>query len=167
MKTRLQTAKLNFLLVTQGQLDALMTLSVAQDENHLIAPVPDWLAEAAYMQEAISYGIYAAQEPIGLMSLIDPRLIDEDADSSHFQSDCLYVWRIMIDHRQRDQGYGTAAMQFIMNYAQCIGLAGVSLTTMDQERGNALPLYQSLGFAPTGRRLCGEIELICREMTTC
>lgn len=164
MKTGPDTPKLDFLMLTEGQLDGLMSLRVAKDEEHLIAPVAEWLAEAAFTPDAISYGIYASRKPVGLLSLIDPRLIDEDDDMSHFQADCLFVWRVMTDYRCRRQGYGKAAMQFIIDYARCIGLDGVSLTTMDQEKGNALPFYERLGFQPTGRRIDNEIELVCREL---
>lgn len=165
MKAQQCKNPLNFLLVSMDQLDALMSLRVAGDEKHLIAPVSVWLAEASYLPDAITYGIYEGETPVGLISLIDPRLIDEDDDKSSFQADCLYVWRVMIDHRQRARGYGTAALDFAMNYARCIGLKGLSLTTMDQEVGNALIFYEGLGFAPTGRRIDGEIELVFRNAT--
>ena len=163
MKSQRPQTKLNFLLVSLHQLDALIPLRVAKSEAHLISPVSDWLVEASYLPQAISYGIYEGQTPVGLISLIDPRVIVDENDKETFQPDCLYVWKVMIDHRQRAKGYGTAAMDFAMNYARCIGLGGLSLNTTDQEAGNALPFYQRLGFAPTGRRICGEMELVLRE----
>lgn len=66
----------------------------------------------------------------------------------------------MIDHRFQGKGLGNQAINFSKRYASIIGLQGVSLTTMDKEEGNALHIYQKLGFIPTGRRLDDEIELI-------
>ncbi|BCV56572.1 hypothetical protein TUM17384_05170 [Shewanella algae] len=70
------------------------------------------------------------------------------------------MWRVMIDHRFQGKGLGSHAINFSKRYASIVGLKGVSLTTMDKEEGNALYIYQKLGFTPTGRRLDDEIELI-------
>lgn len=152
--------KLRFLKVTLLHLDDLLELRVASAERALIAPTSDWLAEAAHLPFAFSFGIFAADHPVGLVSVIDPRLIDDDDDVSHYQPDCLYLWRLMVDHRHRGSGYGTAAVTFVGDLARCLGTSGVSLTTMDREPGNALDFYLRIGFTPTGRRLHEEIELM-------
>lgn len=151
--------RLRFLKVTLLHLDDLLELRVAPAERALIAPTSDWLAEAAHLPDALSFGIFAVDQPVGLVSVIDPRLIDEDDDASQYQPDCLYLWRLMVDHRHRGSGYGTAAVTFVRDLARCLGLSGVSLTTMDQEAGNALDFYMRIGFTPTGRRIHEEIEL--------
>ena len=66
----------------------------------------------------------------------------------------------MVDYNFQGLGLGKQAINFSKQYASLVGLQGVSLTTMDKEDGNALSIYQKLGFAPTGRRLDDEIELI-------
>jgi len=155
-------ATLQFVIVTRENVDELSNLKVRDEEDHLIAPNPEWLAEAAYACEAITYGMYFGDQPVGLLSMIDPRLIDDDEGDEHFQPRCLYVWRFMVGQYHRGRGYGTAGIDFALRYAQLVGLEGVSLTTMDRERGNALAFYQSLGFAATGRRLNNEVELVLR-----
>ncbi|WP_420345527.1 GNAT family N-acetyltransferase [Pelagibius sp.] len=110
----------------------------------------------------MSFGLFAGGRAVELISLVDPRLVEDTEDREHFQSDCLFVWRVMVDRTQQGRGYGTQAIHFACNYARLVGLQGVSLTTMDQEAGNALPFYERLGFHPTGRRLDGEIELVRR-----
>lgn len=152
----------SFLLLCPNTLDALLALSVRDAETHLLTPVPDWIPEALFTPVSVTFGVYADETAVGLLSLVDPRLID-DGDTEHFQSDCLYVWRVMIDQSHRAQGYGTAALSFAKDYAQLIGLDGLSLTTKDRAEHNAMPLYRALGFTPSGRRLDGEIELVWRS----
>jgi len=154
----------HFLLLCGETVGALAALGVREDERELIAPNPEWIADAAFVDDAVSYGVFSAGEAVGLLSLIDPRLIaDEDDGRDRFQSDCLYLWRLMVDRRHRGRGYGRAAIEFAARYAALTGLAGVSLTTMDRIPGNALALYRALGFEPTGRRLDDEIELVRRH----
>ncbi len=147
---------LRFLPLCDTILRPLSTLSVAEDETHLIAPTDRWLREAMEARRARTFGVFA-DGPVGLISLVDPRVED---DTDHFQMDCLYIWRIMVDHRARGQGHGRAIMGFVRHYATLTGLSGVSLTTKDREPANARAFYERLGFAPTGRRLAGEIELV-------
>ncbi|AGQ94019.1 GNAT family N-acetyltransferase [Vibrio parahaemolyticus] len=147
-----------FLKINGNTIDDIIDLSVEESQKHLIANNAEWLAEASFNDDSVSYGIYLDDKPAGLISLIDPRLLDKFDE--HFQKDHLYVWRVMIDHRFQGKGLGNQAINFSKRYASIIGLQGVSLTTMDKEEGNALHIYQKLGFIPTGRRLDDEIELI-------
>ncbi|USD34477.1 MULTISPECIES: GNAT family N-acetyltransferase [Vibrio] len=148
----------SFLKVNGNIIDDIIDLTVEESQKHLIASNAEWLAQASFNDSSISYAIYLDQKPAGLISLIDPRLLDKFDD--HFQKEHLYVWRVMIDHRFQGKGLGNQAINFSKRYASMIGLQGVSLTTMDKEEGNALSVYQKLGFTPTGRRLDDEIELI-------
>ncbi|SIS66086.1 GNAT family N-acetyltransferase [Neptunomonas antarctica] len=160
----MQTQHLQFLMLSPEILDSLLSLKIPDNEAHLISPNAEWIAEAAFMSKSITYGLFWRKQPVGLISLIDPRLLDQDDDNDHFQGDFLYVWRLMIDQHHRRQGYGRSAIRFAQSYAQLIGQKGVSLTTMDRASLNALPLYQSMGFEPTGRRLDDEIELIWQPL---
>lgn len=162
----MQESSLQFLMLAPEVLGSLLSLKIPDDETHLISPNAEWIAEAAFMSESVTYGIFLGKQPIGLISLIDPRLLDQDDENDHFQGDCLYVWRLMIDKHHRRQGYGRAAIRFAQSYAHLIGQKGVSLTTMDKAPLNALPLYESMGFEPTGRRLDDEVELIWRYSST-
>ncbi|ELA8470523.1 GNAT family N-acetyltransferase [Vibrio alginolyticus] len=148
----------SFLKVNGNIINDIIDLSVGESQKHLIANNAEWLAEASFNDDSVSYGIYLDHKPAGLISLIDPRLLDKFDD--HFQKEHLYVWRVMIDQRFQGKGLGNQAINFSKRYASIIGLQGVSLTTMDREEGNALSVYQKLGFTPTGRRLDDEIELI-------
>ncbi|WP_425038034.1 GNAT family N-acetyltransferase [Primorskyibacter sp. S187A] len=155
------TPKLEVIKITGDTLDDFVGLKLRDNEAALIAPVPEWLAEAAYEPCALTFGLGQAGKAVGLISVVDPRLIAQD-EQDDFQSGCLYVWRVMVDSAARGQGIGRAALAFAEGYARLIGLKGVSLTTADKKPGNALIFYEGLGFQPTGRRLHDEIELIRR-----
>lgn len=151
-------------LISRATQDAFLGLRVGTTQGHLIAPNPEWLAEAAFVDESLSFGIVDGTQPVGLISVIDPRACDppENDNDSHFHPDCLYVWRVMIDHRHQGRGLARAALEASGMMARAMGLRGITLTTMDREAGNALGLYTALGFRPTGRRLDDEIELMLR-----
>lgn len=150
--------RISFLKINDNILDDILELTVGESQSHLISNNAKWLAEASHNSDSISYGIYFDNQPAGLISIIDPRILE--AEDEYFQKDHLYKWRVMIDHRFQGNGLGEQAIHFGKQYAALVGLNGVSLTTMDLEKGNALPFYQKLGFKPTGRRLDDEIELI-------
>lgn len=150
-----------FLNLNENIAQSLVHLTVKKTQTHLITSNPSWLIEAIYDDCSTSYAIYLADIPVGLISLIDPRVVEEQDDD--FQHDCLFVWRMMVDQHYQGRGIGKQAVEFAISYANLIGLKGVSLTTMDKVQGNALPFYQQLGFVPTGRRIDDEIELIYKE----
>ena len=151
-----------FSQISRENVVELMRLSVRDDEKHLISPNPEWLAQAPHVAESQTYGIYHGGTAVGLISIIDPLLASAEDQRTHYQPNCLYVWRLMIDHAHRRQGHGRAAIEFALEQARNRGMNGVSLTTKDKETGNALPFYESLDFTATGRRLHDEIELIYR-----
>ncbi|MGR5126401.1 GNAT family N-acetyltransferase [Photobacterium swingsii] len=146
----------SFRKVSQFNTEEIIGLSVGEEQDHLISDNTRWLLQAASNCGSVDYGIYYDDQPAGLISLIDPRVVQPD---DHFQPDCLYVWRFMIDNKHQGKGLSKRTLSFVKDYAKLVGLKGVSLTTMDQEKGNALPLYLKHGFEPTGRRLDDEIEL--------
>ena len=135
-------------------------LRVSDAQEPLIARNDDWLLEAGFVPSGETWGLSFAGEAVGLYSLLDPATMDGEDD--HFQPGCLYLWRLMIDRRYQRRGHGAAAIALILADARSRGFAGLSLTTMDRQTGNALGLYQRLHFVPTGRRLDGEIELVLR-----
>jgi len=151
---------LAFIKVNRLSINELTNLQVKPSQQHLISDNKDWLEEVLARDESLSFGIYHNQAAAGLITLLDPRTTNEDKD--HFQPDCLYVWRLMIDQHHQGKQLGESAIAFCQQFATLMGLQGVTLTTMDTEKGNALSFYLSLGFEPTGRRLDGEIELMWR-----
>ena len=156
-------ARVAFVRPNRDNVGKLAALRVRDDERHLIAPNAEWLAQAAHVGEAITFGLFAEKRAVGLISLVDPRLVEDDEARAEFRPDCLWVWRLMVDRERRGRGFGAAAIEHARRYATLSGLDAVSLTTMDAEPGNALGFHERLGFRPTGRRVDGELELALRD----
>lgn len=149
--------------ITPGNRKDFADLRVKDDQEHLIATNEYWLDQSARVDVSETFGLVKDGENVGLFSLIDPRHVpDEDEDRDHLQTDCGYLWRIMLDGKAQGQGLGPQALTLIEDYVRGAGLRGLSMTTMDTKAGNALPFYLSQGYTPTGRRLEDEIELIKR-----
>ncbi len=153
---------ISYIKVNSGNVYALSKLRVSKSQWDLIEPNPYWLAEVLTDSEYLSFGIYTDKTPAGLITVIDPRTIEEEGgnDDDQLQPDCLYLYRLMIDERHQGKKLGLSAIKFSQQLASILGLQGVSLTTMDQAPGNALNLYLASGFMPTGRRINNETELV-------
>ncbi|MBN3562704.1 GNAT family N-acetyltransferase [Aliamphritea spongicola] len=147
----------SFIKVNSGNVCELSSLKVSPHQCHLIDSNAFWLAEVLVDGDSLSFGIYENNRPVGLITVIDPRTLEAD---DHFQPDCLYVYRLMIDQHHQGRQLGTSAVRFSQQLATVLGLRGVSLTTMAAESGNALNFYLSLNFKPTGRELEDETELL-------
>ena len=108
-------------------------LCVRPDQDHLIAPNEAWLDQVLPIEKSHSFGLMNADTPMGLFTMTDTRTVPADVG---------------------------AALSVIEEHAKAFDGIGMSLTTADLEPGNALPFYSAAGYAPSGRRLHGEIELI-------
>jgi len=139
----------------------LLGLRVKKTQEHLMEPNADWLAEAFHIDDSETFGIYAAEVPVGLVSWIDPRLtVKKSEPHENPPADMLYIWRLMIDHQHQGKGYAREIIEIFKQAASLRGLSGLALTTMDKHSHNALDFYIKAGFEPTGRRLNDEIELV-------
>jgi histidinol dehydrogenase len=130
--------------VTDANVDTLIQLDVAPDQQGLVGSVAKSLAQASVRPAATPLGIYDGDLPLGLLLLWDMRRdLDEPADQ-------LYVWRIMIDAKHQRKGYGAKAMRWVIDEARRRGVASVALSHQPKP-GNAGPFYEKLGFRYSGR----------------
>tara|TARA_R110000787_G_scaffold43656_5_gene106937 strand:+ start:267 stop:755 length:489 start_codon:yes stop_codon:yes gene_type:complete len=135
-------------------------LCVRPDQDHLIAPNEAWLDQVLPIEKSHSFGLMNADTPMGLFTMTDTRTVPADVVAKYFQPGCAYLWHFMVDAAAQGRGLGRAALSVIEEHAKAFDGIGMSLTTADLEPGNALPFYSAAGYAPSGRRLHGEIELI-------
>jgi len=130
--------------VTDANVDQLIQLEVAPDQQGLVAPVAKSLAQASVRTPGRPLGIYDGDQPVGLLLLWDVRRDpDEPADQ-------LYVWRLMIDARHQKKGYGARTMRWVIDEARRLGVASVGLSHQTLP-GHAGPFYEKLGFRYTGK----------------
>jgi histidinol dehydrogenase len=138
--------------VTAANVDDLIQLDVAPEQQSLVGSVAKSLAQASVRPAGTPLGIYDGDTPVGLLLLWDTRRDpDEPADQ-------LYVWRILIDARHQRKGYGTSAMRWVIDEARRMGVASVALSHQ-QRPGHAGPFYEKLGFRYTGKVQHNEHEM--------
>ena len=73
-------------------------------------------------------------------------------------NDRYWLWRFMIDESLQGKGYGTAALQVIIQYFKDHGANNIRLSTKDTNL-HALSVYHKAGFKETGEMNGEEIVL--------
>ena len=131
--------------VTRDTVWPVMTLEVAEDQGHLVAPNSMSIAEAYFEPKAWFRAIYANDEPVGFLMLYD------DADTPKY-----YVWRMMVAAEHQRKGYGLRAMELLLDYIR--SRPGAEVVTVGSIPGNGSPqpFYERLGFVDTGEVSGGE-----------
>jgi diamine N-acetyltransferase len=70
-----------------------------------------------------------------------------------------FLWRLLIDRRRQGQGYGTAALDAVVEYVRGRPGGDVLLVSAAQGEGTPQPFYERYGFVPTGQVVEGEVVL--------
>jgi diamine N-acetyltransferase len=124
--------------------EAVVALRVSPEQLNFVASVADSLAEAENEPDgrAIQWAVYDDETPVGFVMISDevgaPGYIPQ------------YLWRLLIDERHQRKGYGTAALDLVVEYFR--GRPGVEVmwTSAGQGEGSPLPFYERYGFEQTG-----------------
>jgi diamine N-acetyltransferase len=100
---------------------------------------------------AIPWGVYAEDAPVGFVVIADE--VDGPPYVAH------YLWKLLIDQRHQQKGYGTATLDLIVEYFR--GRPGVEViwTSAGQGEGSPIPFYERYGFERTGDVEEGEAKL--------
>ncbi len=141
--------------VDASNLDAVLKLSVAPGQKHLVATPERSLAQVAYEPAGRAVAMFDGDEVVGMALLYDARL-DKDKPASQ-----LCVWRILIDARHQRRGLGRLAMNWVAEEARRWGVAEVGLSHVDQP-GHAGVFYMKLGFVYTGEVDDGERKMVLK-----
>jgi histidinol dehydrogenase len=142
--TRADRTGFHLRTVTESNVEELLLLDVAPEQQGLVGSVAKSLAQASVRPPGLPLGIYDGETPVGFLLLWDMRRDpDEPADQ-------LYVWRVMIDAKHQRKGYGERTLRWVIDEARRRGVASVGLSHQPKP-GNAGPFYEKLGFRYTGR----------------
>ena len=125
--------------VTRESVWSIMTLEVAEDQGHLVAPNSMSIAEAYFEPKAWFRAIYAGDDPVGFVMLFD------DADTPKY-----YLWRLMIAEEQQGNGYGHHAVELLIDYVRTRPGASELIVGSMPGEGSPQPFYEKLGFVGTG-----------------
>lgn len=138
--------------VSRHNLAAVCALD-AGDDGVQVAPNLRSMAQAAVYPEAWPRAIYAGDEPVGFLMLYDPSRVVQPEQSD------FYLWRLMIDHRHQNQGYGRSAVRQLVEHVRARpGAERLSVSYVAPAEALAR-FYAALGFAATGALVDGEVEL--------
>ena len=130
--------------ITPETANAILALSVADSQKHLVASNERSIAQAHFEESAWFRAIYADEEPVGFVMLHDETLRAEPREAGY-----LVAWRMMVDERFQGMGFGWKAMQLIIAHARTRPGVERLQVSWRQEEGNAGDFYRKLGFVPT------------------
>lgn len=140
----------NFRSITEDNFYQIIKMK-RPDGEHYVASNAISLAECWLYRnnnDVYPFAIYDDDLLVGFM------LLDEDLEERS-----LAIWRISIPEEYTNKGYGTKAIQMIIDLAKESGK--YDYLVLDYVKGNdrAKHVYEKLGFAPTGEISNGEIVM--------
>lgn len=131
--------------ITAETLRPVLKLSVSEEQKKFVADNAVSISQAYFCKQAWFRTISVGEKPVGFVMLyIDRKKADYD------------VWRFMIDQRYQKKGYGTAAMQQIIEFVKGLPRARALYLSHSPGRGNPAPFYKRFGFVHTGKMNEGE-----------
>jgi ribosomal protein S18 acetylase RimI-like enzyme len=132
--------------ITAQNLVAVEALRTTPAQERFVSGVADSMQEAIEdpAGRAIQWAIYAGETPVGFVMISDEVAVDSPDHIPH------YLWKLLIDHRHQGRGYGTAALDLIVDYFR--GRPGVEVLTTSAGQGEGSPIafYERYGFRRTG-----------------
>ena len=146
--------KLELRTIDETNKEAAELLEVSDSQKQYIASNKKSLETAAkeeYRQIARPFAIYADGKMIGF-TMFAFELTSPDP------SDRYWLWRFMIDQHFQGNGYGSAALEQIIDYFRHHGADHILLSTKESNRA-ALSLYHKYRFRETGEMNDDEIVL--------
>jgi diamine N-acetyltransferase len=138
--------------ITDANREAVESLAVTPDQGRFVSGVRESLLEAAEHRDAraIYWAIYAEETPVGFVMIAD-----EVAGPDYIPH---YLWKLLIDKRYQQRGFGTATLDLIVEYFRGRGV-GTMWTSTGQGEGSPLSFYERYGFERTGDLHGDEIML--------
>ncbi len=139
--------------ITPENRDACIALSVAPAQKGFVAANADSLEEAKTESGMHPVGIYHDGSLVGFAMYGN----DEAANQS-------WIIRFMIDASQQQKGFGTQALEKLVELLSCQYDASPIRLCVEPENEVAIKFYSRYGFAPTGEQWGN--ELVYERKTT-
>ena len=137
--------------ITEGNfIDAFHLKLTPEQEPFVSHPVRSLAQAYVYREQCQPFGIYEGDTMVGYVMVI------YDYDIPEYD-----IWHMMIDESNQRRGYGSAALDRVLDYIKTKPFGASNRVTLTCNRDNiqALNLYKSRGFAETGAADEDEIEL--------
>ena len=126
-------------------------LKLAPGQERFVSHPARSLALAyVYRKQCQPFGIYSDGKMVGYVMVV------YDYDIPEYD-----VWHLMIDMSQQGKGYGSEAIDRVLEYIKTkpFGSSDRVALTCHNENKDAIELYEKKGFSPTGAVYDEEIEL--------
>ena len=139
--------------ITEANRPQVESLAVTADQQDYVAGVAESLAEAAATPAACPWyrGVYCGEEPVGFV------MISDGIPEGHPEYlGPYYLWRLLIDARRQGRGFGTAALDLVVEYVRTRPGAHRFLTSVVPGPASPTGFYLRYGFSLTGQVFDGE-----------
>ena len=135
--------------VNDDNVQAVIDLAVADDQQDFVAPNVKSLAQAFATTKVWVRAVYLGDDPVGFV------MVSDDDEKPRY-----YLWRFMIDARFQGRGIGRRAMQLVHEYVLARpGGDRIFLSYVPADGGPEM-FYKSLGYEDTGVEHGGELEAV-------
>jgi len=148
--------KINLKKVTRTNLNAILNLDVNPEQKNLVASNAVSIAEAHFNKDAWFRAIYADNDPVGFVMISDSSL-KYKFNPNHQPT--YFLWRLMIDAKYQERGYGKKAMKSVIEHVKSRPKAKELLTSHSKSHGNAGEFYKKLGFKYKGNEIGDELVM--------
>ena len=137
-------------ITEENFLDAFNLKLAPGQEAFVSHPIRSLAQAYVYRDQCQPFGIYADGKMIGYVMVI------YDLDVPEYD-----IWHMMIDGSMQGQGYGSAALERVIDYIRTkpFGSSNRVALTCNKDNPLARKLYERKGFVPTGVEDEDEIEL--------
>jgi diamine N-acetyltransferase len=139
--------------ITDDNRAAVLALDVTEDQGNYVAGVAESIEEAAQLPDAKPWyrAIYADEVPVGFVMISDGITVDNPDYVGPY-----FLWRLLIDQRFQGRGYGTAALDLIVDHVRARPDGRVLLTSHVVGPHSPRSFYEQYGFRLTGAVHQGE-----------
>lgn len=132
----------------------ILKLEVAPEQKKFVASNDISIIEAyvaiAGNGHAFPFGLYEDDTPVGFIMIGFGA--DDWEDAPAITKNNYSLWRLMIDQKYQNRGYGKAAMQLALAYIQSFPCGPAKYCWLSYEPDNTIArqLYHAFGFRETG-----------------
>ena len=145
----------------------ILKLKVAENQRHFVSSNDRSIIEAytaiAGNGYAFPFGIYENDTPVGFL-MIGFGTDDYWDDAPPVAADNYNLWRLMIDEKYQNKGYGREAVRLALEFIKTLPCGNAEYCWLSYEPDNdvARHLYHSFGFVETGEKDCNELIAVLK-----
>ena len=132
---------------------AVESLHVTAEQEQYVAGVAESLVEAGDTPAACPWyrAVYAGDEPVGFV------MISDGIPAGHPEYlGPYFLWRLLIDARRQGQGFGTGALDLVLECLRTRPACDTLLTSVVPGPASPVGFYLRYGFSRTGQVFGGE-----------